>query len=140
MYRDDIESIQKQFVIYALGDNNRIPPYVLRPYEERCRELGLETLLDRRNRINLLFAYNLYNDKMYDTNFSDRLIGTEPAYHLRRNRLVVQRAYRRDHEHHQPFAKMIRLINEFSADMQLSESRFKNVIKSRLLGLREDGL
>lgn len=139
VYRDEIESIQKQFVMYAMGENNRIPPYVLRPYEERCRELGLETLLDRRNRINVLFAYNLYNDKMYDTNFSDRLIGTVPAYHLRRSRLVVERVYRRDYEYNQPFAKMIRLINKFSAEMRLSESKFKTVIKSRLLELREDG-
>src|ERR1700743_1604393 len=33
VYSDDIESVQKQFVMYALGDTYRVPPYRLLPYE-----------------------------------------------------------------------------------------------------------
>lgn len=31
VYKNDIESVQKQFVLYTLGDNNRPPPYRLLP-------------------------------------------------------------------------------------------------------------
>ncbi len=58
---DDIESVQKQFVMYALGDSNRVPPFRLAPYEERCKTLGQDTLSNRRRDINLLFAYDLFN-------------------------------------------------------------------------------
>lgn len=52
IYCIDIESIQRQFVLYALGDNNRIAPYRLSSYEERCKKLGLDTLLMRRTELN----------------------------------------------------------------------------------------
>lgn len=32
VYRDYIESVQKQFVMFALGDRNNVPPYRLLPY------------------------------------------------------------------------------------------------------------
>lgn len=83
VYRDDIESIQKQFVMYALGDCNRIPPYRLTPYEEMCDKLGLNTLQNRRTEANVMMAYDLYNGKITDSNVSKKLIRREMNYRLK---------------------------------------------------------
>lgn len=40
-YSDLIEAVQKQFVMFVLGDKNRVPPYTLPPYEARCNILRI---------------------------------------------------------------------------------------------------
>ena len=85
-YSDLIESVQKQFVMFALGDSNRIPPYTLPPYESRCAKLGLNSLEMRRKEANLLLAYDLQNGKINDSNIQRKLIRRTPVYNLRDNR------------------------------------------------------
>lgn len=94
VYSEDIESAQKQFVMYALGDSNRVPPYRLPPYDERCAELGLERLSVRRTRTNLMFAYDLFNGRIDDVNLSKRLIPvTKSRYELRVSKVIVEKLY-----------------------------------------------
>lgn len=76
IYRDEIESIQKQFVMYALGDTNRIPPYTLPPCEERCEKLGLATLSTRRTEMDSMMAYDLYNGIISDSNIASKLVSS----------------------------------------------------------------
>lgn len=114
--RDDIESIQKQFVMYALGDTNRVPPYVLSPYEERCKKLGLVKLETRRAQANAVMAYDLYNGVIKDTNLNMKLVKVNHNRSLRDNRLVREITYFSDYGYEQPIAKVIRLVNEFSKD------------------------
>lgn len=129
VYRDDIESIQKQFVMYALGDNNRIKPYRLTSYEERCQKLGLQNLSDRRKEANVLMAYDLYNGRITDVNLDKRLIRSSLKYDFKKKRLLVEKMYKSDYSYNQPMAKMIRHVNEFSDNMTLSRSSFKNEVR-----------
>lgn len=39
IYKDDIESIQKQFIIYLLESRNNASSYRLAPYVDRCKQL-----------------------------------------------------------------------------------------------------
>lgn len=133
VYRDDIESIQKQFLMYALGDSNKVPPYRLLPYEERCAKFGMDTLVFRRKIINSMFAYDLYHNRFNDTSLFNRLVRAGGMRTLRTNRLLYEEAYHRDYSYHQPFAKMIRLINQSSEFLNLTRERFRRSSEIRFM-------
>lgn len=127
VYRDDIESVQKQFVMFALGDRNNVPPYRLLPYETRCEKLGLEKLSVRRTKMNLMYAYDLFNGRIDDENVSNKLVrSVQSRYLLRDTSLVVEKMYTRDYLYYQPIARIVRLINKFAKYMTLSRSKFKS--------------
>lgn len=131
-YSDDIESVQKQFVMYALGDTNRIPPYRLEPYEERCKKLGLDKLSLRRKVKNALMAYDLYNERIKDVNIESRFIRRQQHRSLRTERPLTEIIYDTNYAYNQPLARMIRLVNEFSGLMMLNRSEFKAKVMERL--------
>lgn len=57
-----IESIQKQFVIYALHNTEqRNNNYQLRPYNIRCEVLQIQSLERRRINYDITFIYDLIN-------------------------------------------------------------------------------
>ena len=131
-YSDDIESVQKQFVMYALGDTNRIPPYRLPPYEERCASLGLDQLSTRRKMANALMAYDLFNKRINDTKIDATFIRRQQYHSLRNERPLVETVYETNYGFNQPIAKMIRIVNEFSSLMTRSRNEFKIEMKKRL--------
>lgn len=60
VHSDKIESVQKQFVIYALrGSVRRDAVYILPPYSVRCSTLGLESLARRRSNSCIFFVYDV---------------------------------------------------------------------------------
>ena len=133
-YSDDIESVQKQFVMYALGDTNRIPPYRLLPYEERCEKLGLDKLSTRRKMANALMAYDLYNKRINDVNIEARFVRRQQHRQLRIERPLVESIYETNYGYYQPLAKVIRIVNEFGGLMVMNRNDFKMEIKKKLKG------
>lgn len=131
VYRDDIESIQKHFVMYALGETNRLPPYRLAPYEDRCKQLGLDTLATRRDEIDSVMAYDLYNGTISDDNIARKFVRSNQNRVLRDNRLLRESLYLNDYGYNQPLARMIRKVNELSDIMDMNRSRFKVEMKRR---------
>ena len=131
-YSDDIESVQKQFVLYALGDTNRIPPYRLSPYEERCEKLGLEPLSIRRKVTNALMAYDLFNRRIDDDNIQMRLIRRTQHRSMRNERPLAESVYGSNYGHNQPLAKMIRIVNNWNDLMSLNRSKFRSEVKKKL--------
>ncbi len=139
-YSDHIESVQKKFVMFALGDTNRIPPFRLLPYKERCEKIGLETLETRRKIANLMMAYDLYNNLINDDNIQRKLIRMTPAYNFRENRVFKELTYENDCGYYQPIARVIRLANEYKdLMMTLNRPRFKTEIK-KILKERDNDL
>lgn len=132
IYSDLIESVQKQFVIFALGDSNRIPPYTLPPYESRCAKLRLDTLVLRRKEANLMIAYDLYNKIIDDPNIQRKLVRRTSFYTLRQNRVLDEDSHESDYGYYQPIARVIRAVNEYGHLMTLSRSRFKYEAARRL--------
>lgn len=133
-YSDDIESVQKQFVMYALGDTNRIPPYRLQPYEERCKTLGLDKLSTRRTITNAIMAYDLYNKRINDDNIDAKLIRRQHQRSFRNERPLAEVVYETNYGYNQPLAKMVRMVNQHSGLMGLSRSAFKSKVKEELKG------
>lgn len=131
-YSDDIESVPKQFVLYVLGDTNRIPPYRLSPYEERCEKLRLETLSTRRQVANAIMAYDLYNKRINDSNIESRFIRREQHRTLKNHRLLAEAIYGNNYGYNQPLAKMIRLVNEHESLLALRRNEFKTEVKKKL--------
>ncbi|XP_037047073.1 uncharacterized protein LOC119081902 [Bradysia coprophila] len=131
-YSNDIESVQKQFVMYALGDTNRIPPYRLEPYEERCKKIGLDKLSTRRKIANALMAYDLYNKRINDVNIEARFIRRQQHRSFRNERPLAEVLYERNYGYNQPMAKIIRLVNKYSGLMVLSRNEFKAKVKEKL--------
>lgn len=134
VYSRDIESVQKQFVLYVLGDSNRIPPYTLTPYEARCAKLELDTLAARRKQANLVMAFDLYNRRINDTTIEEKLVNrSEQRYATRSNRILKEMVYRNDYSYYQPIAKIVRAVNEYQELFSLSRSRFKTEARKKLI-------
>lgn len=131
-YSDDIESCQKQFVMYALGDTNRIPPYRILPYEQRCKTLGLDTLAMRRMQANSMIAFDLYSKRIDDRNIEKNFIRRIPIHSTRSNGVLTELLYRNDYSYNQPMAKVIRLVNENEDILSLSRTRFRDEVNKRL--------
>lgn len=131
-YSDDIESVQKQFVIYALGDTNRLPPFRLPPYEARCEKLGLDSLKMRRNQATAMMAFDVYNKRIHDSNIEKKLIRRTPVYSIRDKKVLTEVLYRTDWGYHQPIARVIRSVNENEELLSLNRTRFKIELRKKL--------
>jgi len=59
VYSDMIESVQKQFLLFALSHLNWNPQVDLPPYESRLKLIRLPTLQSRRTTANVLFLHKL---------------------------------------------------------------------------------
>ena len=124
--------------MYALGDTNKLPPYKLQPYEERCQKLGLDKLSVRREMANAMMAYDLYNGVIDDANIKKKLT-SKPSYHnVREKKLLVEAKYETDYGYNQPIAKLIRKVNQFSEVMSLSRTKYRTEIKRKLKYVKSD--
>lgn len=68
IHRSQVESVQKQAVIYLLGDymNRAENDFVLAPYVERCAELELKSLIRRRVNASVLFLHKIISGRYND--------------------------------------------------------------------------
>ncbi len=64
-HRNSIESVQKQMVLFLLGDDKRYltQSYELPPYTDRCEKLGLTTLIRRRIDATIMFIHTIITGK-----------------------------------------------------------------------------
>lgn len=128
-YQDDIESIQKNFMMYLLGDNNRRPPYRLTPYEQRCKSVGLETLKQRRDISLAVLAFDVYKNSINDQNIAENLVPAARRDSRRHVRLLRDWFYGTDFAANQPLAKIVKIINKNSVQFETdSKEMFKNKI------------
>ncbi|XP_037042123.1 uncharacterized protein LOC119078631 [Bradysia coprophila] len=86
IHRNSIESVQKQMVLFLLGDDRRhlTQSYELPPYTERCEQLGLITLIRRRINAIILFIHALIIGK-YQSPYLRSLITLNPGTRIMRN-------------------------------------------------------
>lgn len=74
-HKTSIESIQKQLLIFMNGDhiNRSNNNYVLRPYDERCVDAALQTLVRRRANSSAMFIHGLISGKTNAPNLRNRI-------------------------------------------------------------------
>lgn len=108
IHRSRIESVQKQMVLFLLGDNTRYltKSYELSPYKERCTRLGLSTLIRRRTNAIIMFMHAIISGK-YQSPHLRSMITLNPATRsLRRPNFIM--INRHDDS---PFTSACRLFN-----------------------------
>lgn len=141
-YKADIESIQKQFLLYLLGDNNRKPPYRIAPYVDRCKIAQLQPLYSRRLVAKLMMAYDILMGKS-NSIISSKLVRVNSTRRTTRYQgILVEQTYRNDYSYWQPMACMIRLTNQYSECFRKAKSKqeFKNLLCKKMYDITEPDL
>ena len=134
-----IESVQKNFVIYALRRTvKRNRDFVLPPYDDRREVLKLERLSTRRKLARVFFLYDVLEGKVD----APRLAEIVDSYHFRPEHSYGLRhfdAFRPPHHRtsygfHEPIAATCREFEKFIDIYRTSNSReiFRSRVKSSL--------
>ena len=134
VYKDDIESIQKQFVIYLLDSRRNATSYRLAPYIDRCKQVGLQPLETRRTIADAVLAYNIYVRNIKDDLISSKFVRDENELYAFRDStldLLIVPRLTREYLLNQPIVRLIRLINDFKNIVTSSMNRFD--FKNRLI-------
>lgn len=133
VYKDDIESIQKQFVIHLLDSRRNATSYRLAPYDDRCKQVGLQRLEWRRIIADAVLAYDIYMHNINDDMICSKFVRSRSEYNLRRStlNLLVEPRLNSDYLLNQPIVRLIRLINEFKS--VVINSRNRNEFKNKLI-------
>ena len=127
-----IESIQKQFLIFALRDLGwRRDTYVLPSYEDRLKLLNMETLEKRRSDYDIMFAYDLIKQNIKCGELCNKMTRNQmPPQNLRRRRFLYVTSHTRNYTYNEPISRISRKFNEVSHLFTESVDRrcFKNRI------------
>lgn len=124
---DKIESVQKQFLLFALR-NLGFEGYHLPSYNSRLRLINMISLENRRELAYTLFAYDLINDNIKVKSLKERIKTRNTNHNLRRNKNLVEEQYHTDFGYYDTMAKSIRLFNKFMPNFEqnISRTSFKN--------------
>lgn len=137
VYIDDIESIQKQFVIYLLESRKNATSYRLAPYEDRCKQVKLQSLEMRRKVADSVLAYDIFKNNVTDDLISSKFVTPDHIECDLRDssvKLLKEPRYRTKYLNDQPIARLIRIVNEYKNIVRDCDSRslFKNKIMEEL--------
>lgn len=114
---DRIESIQKNFVMYALRNVFvRDENFVLPSYLFRCKVLNIQPLWRRRVNASIFLIYDLLLGNIVSNDLRERIVYTRQQYNvnqrnLRNTDLIRIRTYTSDYAHNQPFNVACRYFN-----------------------------
>lgn len=133
-YSYRIESIQKQFVQYALRRtiardiNHRLPSYV-----SRCKTINLPLLSARRDNASVFFVFDLLLGRIDAPNILTLLNFSVPLRRLRVSSLFATSHHRTNYGNNEPVEKMCQLFNsiDFLFDFNVSRQTFRTAIKCR---------
>ena len=122
VYVDSIESVQKQFLLFALRRLNWNCGFRLPPYEARLRLINLPSLKTLRLIANILFVFKILNGTI-DSPFLLSLIDINvPTRRTRFYELIKLRNYSTNYLEMQPFRAMCRDFNKYYFLINLNES------------------
>lgn len=134
IYKDDIESIQRQFVMYLLESRKRATSFRLAPYNERCKSLNIQPLELRRSFADATFAYDVFVSHINDDFIHSKFIRSRSTRLVRNNRILEEQLYRHDYLRYQPLARLRHIINVYNAIVTTSDGN-RSVYKSSIVKL-----
>lgn len=127
VHRNTIESVQKQMVLFLLGDNNRhlTGSYNLPPYTDRCAKLKLATLARRRVNAIILFVHSIIMGKLNSPHLRSLITLNDGARMLRHASFIKLRTY-----DNSPFNVACQLFNiaARNIDPTLSHNQFRTAL------------
>jgi len=139
IYINDIESIQKQFIIYLLESRRNATSYRLAPYIDRCKLLKIQPLVLRREVADAVFAYDVFKYNINDQFIISKFVRNEYFRENVNNQLLDVPFYSTDYSREQPIARLIRSINNFRIYVNINETKesFRSNVVKILLSHRE---
>ena len=131
---DEIESVQRQFLLFALLDLRWNYPYMLPKYEDRLKLIHLDSLNKRRTIISSSFMYKLLNGFIDVLILKDQLILNESRYSTRTKSKYVQQKHSTNYGMNEPVTRLIKLYNVYEDNFANSSSvnKFKSRLRSEI--------
>jgi len=124
-----IESIQKNFLKFALRDLNWNDPYVLPPYENRLKLLRLDTLEKRREIASACLLFDIFYDRL-DSVFIQSNIFLNEGLRSRSPEFFRITFHRTNYGKFEPINRMLMIGNKFKTCFieNVSKQVLKNTI------------
>ena len=137
---DSIESVQKQFLLYALRPLG-FSGFVLPSYESRLLLLNMTTLRSRRELTSALLGFDLFTGHIRCPELSDRMVVNTHVYETRNRRMFVEEMHTTNYAFHNPFNECIRSFNKYVQfyDPLITRETFKSRILLYLKSLSSRG-
>lgn len=137
LYKRQIESVQKQFVMYAMPNEQRDDYHRLRPYTERFNDLKLNGLIRRRTNSGILFIYDLMKGNIESSTLNEMIhLNNVQNYNLRNIDIIKIPAFSANYLYNNPFYVMCRDFNKIGNIYRESDTRAK--FKSSIESLPDD--
>lgn len=126
-----LESIQRNFLRYALRVLPWNDTFNLPPYEERCKLINLDSLAARRKLLQQMFVFGLLNGDVDCSLLLGQMNINVPQRRLRGYTLLWQSTHRTRYGFYEPWAMCCRAFIETCEvfDFNISKSVYKNRIK-----------
>lgn len=119
---DRIESVQKQFLLYALRKLGWAV-FPLPSYEARCMLIDIQTLKERREIAMVIFVNDIVSHRIDSTNLLSCLNFYTPTRSLRTRNLFATNHHRTDYAKFGPLNRMMSLYNQHCDTIDLTMTR-----------------
>lgn len=132
-HKKSIESVQKQAVMFLHNDYIQLSAnnFTLRPYNERCQDLEISTLIRRRVNASVLFVHNILSGRIQSPLLRNDIQLNNGTRTIRRPEYIRFKTYRTDHSQFAPFNTACRAFNHAALmlDPTLPTYEFKRELK-----------
>lgn len=133
VHSNRIESVQKQFLLYALrklGWNS----FPLPCYESRCMLINIETLEKRREIASVTLVNDLVSQRISSENLLGKLNFYAPTRSLRTRKIFVLNSYRTEYAMAGPVNSMMSLYNKYCEviDLTMSRNALRKILNTRI--------
>lgn len=108
-----LESIQKNFLKYALRRLQWRDRYILPPYEHRCRLLNIETLSHRRETAGASFIFDLLSGRIDSNALLGKVNINAPIRCLRNHPFLNPSYHRTNYGRSEPMTNLSNIFNRF---------------------------
>lgn len=123
-HEERIESIQKQFLLYALRKLGWTV-FPLPSYKARCMLINIQTLKQRREYAMVAFVNDIVSQRIDSTKLLSKLNFYAPNRQLRHRNLFTLDRYRTNYAKFSPLNQMMSVYNEHCEMIDLSMPRTK---------------
>lgn len=114
-YDDKLESIQKNFLIYALRRTvRRDADYRLPSYASRCESIGIESLSRRRINLGAKFVFDVLTGRVDSADLASRFQVNDPTRALRNTSFLILARHRSNYGLYEPVNNLSRIFNMFA--------------------------
>lgn len=127
-----LESIQKQFVRYALRRLQWRDRFVLPPYENRCQLLNIDTLSKRRVIAGASFIFDLLSGRINSHALLGKVNLNAPVRSLRSQPFLNPNFHRTNYGHSEPMTNLSNVFNKFANlyEPNMSRQSFRSSLKN----------